>query len=592
MKSVKHIFLLLFGVLFIATCRSAVTKIDDDRKVKDGENLSQQKDMDKEEGDKSSEISKSRVEVLGGGVVAGGSKKQVIKASGLKAGFADDNKQFNYYLQFLDQYGPRVAHIPVAIQERVIFKINDLADKPVPNAWVKIYNGSTVLTQGRTYPDGTFLFFPSFYSGLNKNLEAEITAEGATARMDFRRDGRREVNVRLNIRRRIPERIPLDIVFILDATGSMGEEIRQLKNSIEVINLNIAALSSKPSVRFGLVAYRDRGDEYVTKVIKLTEDLESFQNQLDKIEAGGGGDEPEDLQSALQDAITKMDWNDHGVRLAFILTDAPPQLYKDQNYTYITAAIEAKSKAIKIFSIGCGGLDLRGELVLRQIAQLTLGKYIFLTYGEKGESDGGQIGSVSHHTGANYQTDKLEALIIRFVKDELQYLSDKPIELAEEYFEALQVDWEKSEETVLKIMSMGITQLVDYSSERIQEPLPAAVIQLIPADTVSGMAKEVDYFTHHLIMALSRDKNFKLVERQYIETVLKEQDLQLSDLVDEKTCVQIGRLAGAKVLLMGNLFHKSNHYEIFLKMIKVETAEVLSVTKLKLDKRLGTLSQK
>ncbi len=84
----------------------------------------------------------------------------------------------------------------------------------------------------------------------------------------------------------------------------------------------------------------------------------------------------------------------------------------------------------------------------------------------------------------------------------------------------------------------------------------------------------------------------KLVERRQIENVLKEKDLQLTDLVDENTCVKVGLLAGAKLLFTGTLFNKEKQYEIFLKLIKVETAEILSVTKLKIDKLLGVMVKK
>ncbi len=77
-----------------------------------------------------------------------------------------------------------------------------------------------------------------------------------------------------------------------------------------------------------------------------------------------------------------------------------------------------------------------GEFILRQISQYTQGRYIFLTYGERGESEGGKEGSVSHHTGANFQTDKLESIIIRFAKEELAYLTDQPLEEGEAYFDA------------------------------------------------------------------------------------------------------------------------------------------------------------
>jgi len=94
--------------------------------------------------------------------------------------------------------------------------------------------------------------------------------------------------------------------------------------------------------------------------------------------------------------------------LAFIITDAPAHLDYGQQYTYAVAARQARRKAVKFFSIGTGGLDIDGEYILRQIAQFTGGK--------KGESEGGHIGSVSHHTASNFQSAKLETIIIRFAK--------------------------------------------------------------------------------------------------------------------------------------------------------------------------------
>ena len=123
-----------------------------------------------------------------------------------------------------------------------------------------------------------------------------------------------------------------------------------------------------------------------------------------------------------------MSWNRNGIRLAFIVTDAPPHLDYGQQYTYVEAVHDARSAGIKLFSVGTGGLDLAGEYVLRQISQYSGAKYIFLTYGETGESEGGAPGSVSHHTGANYQTDKLEAIIIRFAKEELANVMGQPLE--------------------------------------------------------------------------------------------------------------------------------------------------------------------
>jgi hypothetical protein len=133
-------------------------------------------------------------------------------------------------------------------------------------------------------------------------------------------------------------------------------------------------------------------------------------------------------------------WNRDGIRLAFVITDAPAHLDEyGPSYTYVDAVHDARKLGIKFFSVGTGGLPLEGELVLRQVAQYTYGKYIFLTYGESGESEGGAPGSVSHHTGANFRTDKLETIIIRFAKEELAFLTNQPLQESEDYFQANRV---------------------------------------------------------------------------------------------------------------------------------------------------------
>ena len=284
-----------------------------------------------------------------------------------------------------------------------------------------------------------------------------------------------------------------------------------------------------------------------------------------------------------------MSWNRGGVRLGFIITDAPPHLDYGQSYTYARAAEEAKEKGIKVFSVGTGGLDLLGEVVLRQVAQYTSAKYIFLTYGETGESEGGAPGSVSHHTGANYQTDKLEAIIIRFAKEELSYISDQPIEEEEEYFTADKIGEEEREETLNKLFSMAISQLIDYSTVRIDRGTAAAVLPLSPAQSSLGLNSE--YFTEQLILSFGKDEKFRelfrIVERKDLQTILTELELQLTDLAEEQGAARVGELIGAELLIIGKLYSTAEGYELFLKLLRVETGEVLSVTKAIIDTALG-----
>jgi Mg-chelatase subunit ChlD len=481
-----------------------------------------------------------------------------------------------------------VDHVPIPVEERIILRARDERGKPLGNAAVRVLGPEGAeLARGLTYADGSFLFFPSEH-GQERRYRALLTYNQATREAWFEREGRREVPVDFAFSRPAARSVPLDLLFILDTTGSMGEEIQRLKTTIELINLNLSSLSSRPRIRFGLVLYRDRGDEYVTQTVPFTEDLESFQASLNRVEADGGGDDPEDLQAALQAAL-RLSWNRGGIRLAFVVTDAPPHLDYGQDYTYADAAREAREQGIKIFGVGTGGLDLAGELVLRQVAQYTAARYIFLTYGEQGESEGGAPGSVSHHTGANFQTDKLEAIIIRFAREELAFGSDQPVDVEEDYFQATRVDEEQKDQTLDKLFGMAVSQLIDYSSFRIPPDTPAAVLPLAPASQELGLPAE--YFTEQLVLSFGRGevtrKTFRVLERRNLQNILSELELQLSGLAEEGQAARVGKLLGARVLVVGRLYSKGPAYELFLKLLWVENGEVLSATKALIDRRLG-----
>ncbi len=505
--------------------------------------------------------------------------------SGLKAGFADDNEQFNYFLNFLNDYGQNIDYYPINIEERIQLKILDRNNKAIPNANVKIKANNKTYQTGKSYADGSFFIYPLQVNIDVKIFEAEIEYQNQNKNLKIDRNGPRLVEEILNIDRESYQSIPIDLLFILDVTGSMGEELERLKTSIEIINLNIAALNIRPAIRFGLVSYRDQDDDFVTKIIPFTSNLQEFQKELSKLSAKGGGDDPEDLQSALKDALQKMDWNDSGIRLGFIITDAATHLDYDQKYTYVNAAEEAKEKGIKIFSVGTGGLDISGEYILRQISQYTYGKYIFLTYGEEGESEGGKPGSVSHHTGSNFQTDKLEAIIIRFAKEELSHLSDMEIVEDERFIQAMRVDFEEKEETVEKLFTAAIDELWDYSSIALPDPVNLNVIPL--SVNRESLENTAEYFTERLNFALSRMAGINLIERKDLQFIADELKIQLSGIVEVSDAAKIGQWIGADYQIIGNLYFKDGNYETYLKLVRVSTAEILSLTKLIIDYHLG-----
>ncbi|MEM7179269.1 MAG: VWA domain-containing protein [Spirochaetota bacterium] len=495
-------------------------------------------------------------------------------SSGLKAGFADDNKQFTYYINFFEKYKNSVPHLSRNISERIKIKVVNGKGKPVFNQKVEIQNSSgSEITSGQTHSDGSFFFYPSHFSG------SKFFVKVRAKRIPLQRQGKREIEISTSSQQN--KRPGMDIVFIMDTTGSMGEEIRRLKNTIEIIYLNLQEIRNAGKIRFGMVLYRDKGDSYRTRTIDLTDNLQDFQTELAKVEADGGGDYPEDLQEALHQSIRGISWNQQAIKLGYIITDASLHLDYQTDLNYIQSCEQAKKQGIKFHSIGTGGLPIQGEFVLRQISQLTYGKYIFLTYGEKGESEGGKTASVSHHTGANYNTDKLESIIIKFSREEIENINGKQQDTSE-YFLANPSDHEKKEETLKQLFQMALGQLVDYSNLRIKPDTTVSILPVSPQEN-----RNSEYFSEQLLLSLRQVNRFTIVDRDNMQKILEEIKFGQQGLSSEAERIRAGKLLGAETLLTSKLYQKKNNFEMYLKLIRTETGEVLSVSKLVIAKDLG-----
>jgi len=507
--------------------------------------------------------------------------------SGLKAGFSDDNRQYGYYLDFLAEYRQQVTALDLNVSERIMLKVTDRNGSSLAGAKVVVSTENEHLT-GLTLADGSYQINPSELSGsgvLSVEINAGDAYELPPQLLEIERSGARSVESSLELERVVPEPIPLDIVFVMDTTGSMGEEIHRLKETIQIIHMNLTSLRVPAKLRFGMVLYKDSGDEYDSMRIPLTSDLELFQAELDLVEANGGGDMPEDLELALDDLINGMEWNPGGIKLAYIITDAPPHLDYGRSYTCSRAAEDARKMGIKIYGIGTGGLDLQGEYVLRQIAQYTSARYIFLTYGsESGDSEGGADGSVSHHTGSNWSADKLESIIIRFAKEELSYLSDSPLLDEDSWFEADKIDTEDAEETLSELFTQAVNQLLDFSTWPVSEEKPLAVL---PFQYEGDLGAVSEYFSEHFILSAGMNERITLAERKDLGQLLSELELQNTGITMDDKVSEIGELLNAEALVSGNLFLKDGKYELFLKLLRTETAEVLSVTRAVIAAELG-----
>lgn len=165
----------------------------------------------------------------------------------------------------------------------------------------------------------------------------------------------------------------IDVVFAVDTTGSMGGLIDGAKRTVWSIANHIRETDANAELRIGLVAYRDVGDDYITRDFALTTDLDAVFAELASYQAAGGGDTPEDVDAALDVTLHKMQWRADAKKLVFLVGDAPPASRGDVP-TFDVLAREAGAKHIVINTIRCGW-DQQTASTFQQIASLGNGEF-------------------------------------------------------------------------------------------------------------------------------------------------------------------------------------------------------------------------
>ncbi len=340
------------------------------------------------------------------------------------AGVVDDNADFGAYLA----YRHRNTQQPVRdrdISERYLLEVLDAAGRPVHDAEVAVQRAGVAepVMWARTDTAGHVWLHPRAFIAPAFSAEPLLgvaVRKGATqARATLVRGQANALQVRLDATRG-PQRPRLDLVFMVDATGSMGDEIGKLKSSMRAMADQIAQLPGQPDICYGLVAYRDRGDAFITRTHDLTNDLGAFQALLAKVQAQGGGDTPEALNEALHEVVHGLAWRSDAARLVVMVADAPPHLdYGGPQYgTDMQAAL---AKGIKLFAVGASGLDPVGQYVFRQLAQYTAGRFVFLTYKNAVDPTSGP-GTQTVHDVKNYSVQTLDKLVLRLVGEEMARL--------------------------------------------------------------------------------------------------------------------------------------------------------------------------
>ena len=207
----------------------------------------------------------------------------------------------------------------------------------------------------------------------------------------------------------------IDIAFIVDATGSMYDEIAFLKADLTNIIDSVGGCHADANIRTAALFYRDEGDDYLTRVSDFSTDLSVTTAFIEEQTADGGGDYPEAVHTALSVGLQKLSWReDNCMRLAFMLLDAPPH-HENMVIESIQQSIPLYARTgIRIIPVAASGVDKNTEFFLRFIAIATDGTYVFIT------DDSGIGGEHLVATVGEYKVELLNALIVRLINQYME----------------------------------------------------------------------------------------------------------------------------------------------------------------------------
>ncbi|MEL6347856.1 MAG: VWA domain-containing protein [Myxococcota bacterium] len=342
-------------------------------------------------------------------------------AGPLRAGSTDDNAAFDAYQTFLTTWYGR-ADLDAQIQKlhvdgRRTIQALTPQGAPIPGARVSIVDPTSdrLLWTARTYGDGRVPFYPGLFDAQTDAPEGgwTVQVEAGGVFETARWDGKRELDVVVD-RDHLDRTVSVDVCFIIDTTGSMSDEIARVKQTLLSVTEKLRAEANQEvNLRYGAVLYRDIGDQYLTQKHSFTGDIASFDQALQGIAAGGGGDGPESLNQGLAVAMGDMAWRPGAAKVAFLIADAPPHMDYQEDIPYGRSALAAIHNGIRVHTVAASGLDDRGSLVFRQVAQLTRGKFIFIEYGSTAAA------AADHGVTGPVASNNLDAILYEQIQAEI-----------------------------------------------------------------------------------------------------------------------------------------------------------------------------
>lgn len=334
------------------------------------------------------------------------------QSSQLTAGEWNDLMHWNFWTDLMNnqEWTVQQSRWEFYTKKRVSIHLQNNHQEPLNNYEVTALNNGNILWKAQTNFEGKAELWPSFYN--NDQEQLTIVVNAPNGKELYRKDLRPKLS-KLNITLdKTSEKIKdLDVMFMVDATGSMGDEINYLKSELEDIigRLNNA---SQLNTRTALVFYRDHGDEYLVRDFGFDHDLTKVKQNLSNQNASGGGDFEEAVEEAMENAIHKQQWtrSTASAKIMFMILDAPPHHTAEKIKSLQKSVKEAAAKGIILIPVVASGIDKNTEFLMRFMAMGTNGTYVFIT------DDSGIGNSHLKPTTGNYEVEHLNSLLNRLIR--------------------------------------------------------------------------------------------------------------------------------------------------------------------------------
>lgn len=321
-----------------------------------------------------------------------------------------DNWSFWENLIGTDDFKSMPQYWTIFNNNRIAVKVVTSDEAPIIDALVKLKrDGNTIFTARTDNKGKAELWVDIFQNNTNvdfSKLTIDINNEANVfSTVKPFKDGENNIVIPATT---VDNKI--EISFVVDATGSMGDELEYLKTELLDVISRIKTANPNSVVLTSSVFYRDEGDDYVTRVSNFTSDNNTTINFIKNQGAGGGGDFPEAVHSALDKAVNELQWSTNAkTRILFLLLDAPPHHDNSVVSNIQTSLLKTAEKGIKIVPITASGIDKETEFLMRFLAMTTNGTYVFIT------DDSGVGNSHLQASVGEYKVEYLNNLMVRLI---------------------------------------------------------------------------------------------------------------------------------------------------------------------------------